>query len=106
MAAGMLAFCYVQMRWAMVVFILLFSIGFGGGLTLRASILREYFGRTYFGKLIGIQFLSGSIGGTVGPILAGWAFDAFGTYRPIWFFMCGIIALAIGLTLMIKPLKA
>jgi len=105
MAVGMLAFCYVQAKWVMYLFILLFSIGFGGGLTLRASILREYFGRSYFGKLIGIQFLSGSVGGMAGPTLAGWAFDTLGSYRLVWFCMSGVIALAIGLTLMIRPLK-
>ena len=99
---GMLAFCYVQVLWVVFVFLLLFSPGYGGGIVLRGAILREYFGRNSFGKMIGITMGSASIGGIIGPTLAGWAFDTFGSYHLIWLVFCGLSGLAISLVLKIK----
>jgi len=99
---GMLAFRYVQVIWVVFVFLLLFSPGYGGGMVLRGAILREYFGRNSFGKMIGITMGSASIGGIIGPTLAGWAFDTFGSYHLIWLIFCGLSSLAIYLALKIK----
>ena len=99
---GMLAFCYVQVIWVVFVFLFLFAPGYGGGIVLRAAILREYFGRNSFGKMIGITMGSASIGGIIGPIVAGWAFDTFESYHLIWLAFCGLSGLAIYLALKIK----
>ena len=99
---GMLAFCYVQVVWVVFVFLLLFSPGYGGSMVLRGAILREYFGRNSFGKMIGITMGAASIGGIIGPTLAGWAFDTFGSYRLVWLIFCGLSSLAIYLALKIK----
>ncbi|UCG64804.1 MAG: MFS transporter [Deltaproteobacteria bacterium] len=102
MGLGMLAFCYVHVGWAVFLFFLLFSPGHGGSMVLRASFLREYFGRDSFGKLIGITMGSQAIGGIIGPTLAGWVFDAFGSYQVIWLVFSGSMGLAIGLVLRIR----
>jgi MFS family permease len=99
---GMLAFCYVQVIWIAFVFLLLFSPGYGGSMVLRGAILREYFGRNSFGKMIGITMGSASIGGIIGPTVAGWVFDTFGSYNLIWLVFCGLSSLAIHLVLKIK----
>jgi len=99
---GMLAFCYVQVIWVVFVFLLLFSPGYGGSMVLRGAILREYFGRNSFGKMIGITMGSASIGGIIGPTVAGWAFDTFESYHLVWLVFCGLSGLAIHLALKIK----
>lgn len=102
MGLGMLPFCYAHVWWAVLLFLLLFSPGHGGSMVLRASILREYFGRDSFGKLIGITMGSQAIGGIIGPTLAGWVFDTFGSYQVIWLVFSGSMGLAIGLVLRIR----
>jgi OFA family oxalate/formate antiporter-like MFS transporter len=99
---GMLTFCYVQVIWIAFVFLFLFAPGYGGGMVLRGAILREYFGRNSFGKMIGITMGSASIGGIIGPTVAGWAFDTFESYHLIWLVFCGLSGLAISLVLKIK----
>ena len=102
MSLGMLAFGYVQVMWLLFLFLVLFSSGSGGSMVLRGAILREYFGRDSLGKILGITMGFASIGGIIGPILAGWVFDTLGSYHLIWFVFCGIIGLAICLILKIR----
>lgn len=102
MGLGMLAFCYVQVTGVVFLFLLLFAPGYGGAMVIRGAILREYFGRDSFGKMIGILMGFGSIGGIIGPTLAGWVFDTLGSYNIIWLVFCGIIGLAVLLMLRIR----
>lgn len=102
MSLGMLAFGYVQVTWLLFLFLVLFSSGSGGSMVLRGAILREYFGRDSLGKILGITMGFASIGGIIGPTLAGWVFDTLGSYHLIWVVFCGIIGLAIGLILKIR----
>ena len=102
MSLGMLVFGYVQVVWLVFLFLVLFSSGSGGSMVLRGAILRQYFGRNSIGKILGITMGSASIGGIIGPTLAGWTFDTLGSYDLIWFVFCGIIGLAIGLVLKIR----
>jgi len=103
LGSGMLAFCYIQVTGVVFIFLLLFSTGFGASMVLRGAIIREDYGRDSFGKLIGILMGSASIGGIIGPTLAGWAFDVLGSYRPFWFILTGLIGLTVVLILKMKP---
>jgi MFS family permease len=99
---GALAFGYVHVRWVFIPFLLLFPLGHGGSMVARGSILREYFGRDSFGKMIGVTMGSGAIGGIIGPTLAGWVFDTLGSYHPVWLVLCGLSGLTTVLILRIK----
>lgn len=101
-SVGMLAFCYMKAVWIVLVFLLIFSPGYGGGIVLRGAILREYFGRDSFGKILGVTYGSGAIGGIIGPTLAGWAFDTLGNYHIVWLIFCGLNALAIWLIMKMR----
>ena len=83
-------------------FFLIFSPGLGGAMVVRAAILREYFGRDSFGKLIGILMGAGSIGGIIGPTLTGWIFDVQGSYYPAWLFYFFVMGLSSFLVLKIR----
>jgi MFS family permease len=102
MGMGIFFFCYIHERWVIFPFLFLFSSGFGGGSVLRGAILREYFGRGSFGKLLGIVMGSAAAGGIIGPTLAGLAFDILGSYRLIWIAFCGLSVAAVGLVVRIR----
>jgi MFS family permease len=102
---GMLTFGTMKGGWLVFPFLLLYSSGLGGGMTLRAAILREYFGRDSFGKMIGIVMGAGSIGGIIGPTLAGAIFDILGDYRLIWFFYALVTGLSMVLVLKMESRK-
>jgi MFS family permease len=78
-----------------LLFLLVYPASYGGATVLRGAILREYFGRESFGKMMGILMGSSSVGGIIGPTLAGWVFDSSGTYQSLW------VAYALSTSLMI-----
>jgi MFS family permease len=81
----------------------MFSNGFGGITALRGALLREYYGRHNFGKLMGIMLGFGACGGIVGPTAAGWVFDRMQSYYSVWLAFSALIGLAIILILRIEP---
>jgi len=105
MGAGMLAFCYAEVSFFAFLFLLLFSPGFGGSMVMRGSIVREYFGIADFGKIVGIIMGFGSIGGILGPTLAGWVFDTQGNYYWLWLIFSVLMIPTVWMVLKITPEK-
>jgi len=103
---GILAFSRVQNEWAILPFLILFPLGHGGSMVLRGAILQEYFGRNSFGKILGIIMGSASIGGIIGPTLAGWFYDTSGKYHLVWYVFFILLNAGIALILKIKPVRA
>jgi len=81
--------------WLIVPFLILLGIGYGGNNTLRASVIREFFGRSNFGAIHGFMIGTMAVGGIAGPPLAGWVFDKWDSYQPIWFVFAGLAIVAI-----------
>ena len=73
-----------ETAWLIVPFIILFGIGWGANSTLRVTMLREYFGRSRFGTIFGINMGMTSVGMISGPLFAGWVFDTWGSYQIAW----------------------
>jgi len=103
MAGGLLAFSMLREWGMLVLFLFLFSPGFGGSMVVRGAILREYFGKASFGKMIGIVLGSASIGGILGPTLAGYAFDRLGDYTLVWQVGAAASLAALALSLRMRP---
>jgi MFS family permease len=86
MTIGLFLFAYINdaMMWLLVPFIIVFSLGWGCSVTTRISLLREHFGRSNFGTILG--FLSGimMLGNITGTPIAGWVFDTWGSYKGAW----------------------
>lgn len=99
---GTFAFSYVHIKWLILPFLLLFSLAFGATVALRGAIVREYFGRTYYGRLLGITIGMTAIGAVIGPSVAGWTYDSIGSYRPVWLCFSAATAIAIVLALQLK----
>ena len=106
MASGLILFGLVPTvgMWLLVPFTIIFGIGWGGVVPLRPALLREYFGRSHFGTILGFAFGVMMVGVIVGAPLAGWAFDTWGTYQGIWFLFAGLGVVATLNMLTIPPL--
>jgi len=89
--------------WLLLPFIVLFSTGWGGGVTMRAALLREYFGRRRFAKTYGFAFGVAMLGDMAGAPLAGWVFDKWGSYHGIWLVFAGVAVAALVIVMTIPP---
>ncbi len=84
---GMLSFAFASAGniWLLVPFLIFFSTGLGGINPTRVVVVREYFGRSSFGTIHGIIMGLMTVGNIAGTPLAGWVFDTWKTYQPVWF---------------------
>jgi MFS family permease len=99
---GTLAFSYIHLKWLIFPFVLLFPPAYGGGISVRGAMVREYFGRAHYGTVIGIIFGMAAMGGVIGPFVAGWIFDTVGSYQSAWLAFAGTTGIAIILLLRLK----
>lgn len=95
-SVGLLFFSHAstEKMWPLIPFVILFGIGWGSHITIRAALLREYFGRSKLGTIFGFMMALSSLGAVVGPIFAGWVFDSRGSYYFAWLLFAGLVFLA------------
>ena len=107
MTLGLLFFGYIATggMWLLVPFLILFSVGWGGSMVTRMTLLREYFGRSRFGTLLGFVAGVGMVGQVAGAPLVGWVFDNWGSYQGIWFVLAGLGLVGLVFVLTIPPLE-
>jgi MFS family permease len=91
--------------WMLYAFAGVYGLAHGGFFTAISPIVAEYFGIRAHGALFGILVFFGALGGSVGPVAAGYIFDVTGSYGPaIWLSifmgMTGLISI-----IMLKPVK-
>ena len=89
--------------WLLIPFVILFGIGWGSQVTMIAALVSEYFGRRHFGTVYGFNFGLVTLGGVIGPLLAGWAFDKWGSYQGLWFALIGLAIATIVVIATIPP---
>lgn len=99
---GLVAFCYAPNAGSLALFLVTFGLGYGGAIALRPGIQRDYFGRSAFGAIQGMVMGIVTIGGMIGPVVAGWVFDTRGDYQLAWIAFAIANVAAIPLVLAMK----
>lgn len=89
--------------WMLYCFAVLFGFGLWTAGSIRAPLIADLFGLKAHGAIFASTVLASSLGGALGPIIAGRLFDVFGNYQTT-FLMC-IGASLIGI-LAVIPLKS
>jgi MFS family permease len=91
--------------WMLYLFAVFYGITHGGVFTAISPIVAEFFGISAHGVLFGIVAFSGSIGGAIGPFVAGYIFDITGGYS-LAFWLCTLLStLGLVLIVLLKPIK-
>ena len=70
-----------------------------------SSLVAVMFGTRWLAMLFGIAFFSHQVGGFLGVLLGGLAYDHFGTYDPVWWLGVGfgVLSAIINLPIVEKP---
>ena len=99
-AFGALGYSFVRDLGAFYAVAALFGFIYAGVMPLYAVIVRENFPLRLMGTIIGGTAMAGSLGMALGPVVGGWIYDSFASYR--WLYVAswglGIGAFLIALT--------
>lgn len=91
--------------WMLFVFAAVYGIAHGGFFTVMSPTLAEFFGTGSHGVIFGIVLFSGTIGGAVGPLLAGYLFDTSGTYDVVFMILTGFGLLGLLMAYALRPTR-
>jgi MFS family permease len=78
-------------EWSFYLFSIVFGFAYGGMQVLFSPLVADLFGTRSHGVILAAGALVGSIGAAIGPIVAGYLFDALGSYT-IAFIICAMLA--------------
>ena len=111
MAVGLTSFGYADnlagtMAVLLIMFLILYGVGYGGTTTMRSILPKAYFGTKNYATILG--FITGidAIGGVLGAPMAGYVYDRWGDYHYVWIVLAALSALCVVLTVLAPPIKA
>jgi MFS family permease len=100
-------FAFIWLQWAgslvtLIVFMAALGFAHGGFFTVLSPLVADLFGLGAHGVNFGIVMFCGTIGGAIGPLIAGHAFDTTGSYQ-LPFLICAVTSVAVlALSLVLK----
>ena len=78
--------------WMLCLIAAIFGFAYGGSLAVMSPLVAHLFGLDSLGIILGIITFSGTIGGAIGPLVAGYIFDTTDSYQ-LAFSVCGAISI-------------
>jgi MFS family permease len=91
--------------WMLFLFAAIYGFAHGGFFTVVSPMVAELFGTGSHGVLFGIILFSGTLGGAFGPLMAGRVFDVTGSYRLVFFALCGLTLIGFVLMMLLRPIR-
>jgi MFS family permease len=80
MGSGVICLMYARGIFSIHLYSLLTGIGFGGMIVLMPNLFGAYFGRTHFPRIVGWTAPVVTLVSAGSPTLAGFLYDATGSY--------------------------
>lgn len=90
--------------WMLYLFGGVYGLAHGGFFTAISPIVAEIFGISAHGAIFGIVVFSGTVGGAIGPVIAGKMFDLSGNYNGVFTMITIAACVSFGLMLLLKPI--
>jgi len=84
------------------VFAIVYGFAHGGFFAVMSPLTAEFFGTASHGTIFGMIIFVSTIGGAIGPLLAGYVFDLTGSYRMVFLGLPLISTLGLAATLMLR----
>lgn len=91
--------------WMLFLFALIYGFAHGGIFTVMSPMIAEFFGMRSHGQLFGAVLFIGTLGATIGPMLAGHIFDITGEYRMAFTALAACAAVGILPITCLRPIK-
>lgn len=103
--AGLLWLQQASTAWMLVVYAVADGFARGGNFVVISPLMAELFGTRAHGALFGLATFIGTIGGAIGPLLAGRVFDVTLSYSAAFVVLCITIGVGFAATLLLRPPK-
>jgi len=91
--------------WMLFVFAVLYGFAHGGLFTVMSPTVAEFFGTASHGLIFGMVLFSGTLGGSLGPLIAGYIFDLSGAYRVAFITLTVMACSGLILAALIRPVE-
>lgn len=98
---SLVAMMFVAAPSILFVIVAIYGFAHGGFFTVVSPTVAEYFGLRAHGQIFGLIVFFGTIGGAVGPIVAGWIFDVSGSYFWAFGALAALVTAGFFLTMML-----
>ena len=102
MSAGVIVLATAQTVPQAMLFAVLYGLGYGARAPILIAIRAEFFGPRNFATIMGLSQPVMVIGSFFGPIAAGFAYDAQGSYQMVFFVISAINLIGAALVFFIK----
>jgi MFS family permease len=102
-AIGGFGLASIQTFFALILFAVVFGVGYGTIWPVFAASARDFFPKEYVGGVVGLWTLYHGIGSILSPIIAGWTIDVTGSYG--WAFILVMISAIISMLLLFPITK-
>ena len=99
---GLISLQMAAEAWMLFLFATIYGFAHGGLFTIMSPTVAELFGTGSHGVIFGIVMFSGAMGGAVGPMLAGRAFDVSGSYQLVFLVLTGLAVLGFVLITLLR----
>jgi MFS family permease len=105
MIGGLICLQAAADLWVLFLFAGIYGLAHGGFFTVVSPTVAELFGVGSHGTLFGIILFFGTIGGAIGPLMAGRIFDMTGSYRTVFLILTVALVLGLVLVTLLRPLR-
>lgn len=96
---------FANQLWMLIVFAVALGFGHGGMATMESPMTAHIFGMRAHGAILGMVFAGDTIGGAIGPVIAGYVFDLTQSYGLAFKIALGITVINLAIVLFIKPVQ-
>lgn len=104
MSLAMLVLLLTRSAESFYLYAVLFGFGYGSMAPLMPFLMADRFGRQILGSAYGLMiFFTAGLGGSLGPVLAGYIYDRFGSYAYAWQINILALVLVAVFILRLKP---
>lgn len=87
LACSLIWLQFASQAWMLFLFAVMYGFAHGALFTVMSPTVAELFGTESHGLIFGVVLFCGTLGGSVGPLTAGYVFDMTGSYRAAFILM-------------------
>jgi len=91
--------------WMLFFFAVLYGFAHGALFTVMSPTVAEFFGTASHGLIFGMVLFCGTLGGSLGPLIAGYIFDLSGAYRAAFITLTIMACSGLVLAVLIRPVE-